>query len=100
MTNYLYNRTALLPKLTLAEPRRAVGRSTKAAMMAGAIFGYRGLVKEILQRISTEAFGRQRAQVIATGGYARLIAAQLPEIEAVHPDLTLEGLRIIGTLNR
>jgi type III pantothenate kinase len=100
MTNYLYKRTALLPKLTLAEPRRAVGRSTKAAMMAGAIFGYRGLVKEILQRISTEAFGRQRAQVIATGGYARLIAAQLPEIEAVHPDLTLEGLRIIGTLNR
>jgi len=100
MTNYLYNRTALFPKLTLAEPRRAVGRSTRGAMMAGAIFGYRGLVKEILQRISTEAFGRQRAQVIATGGYARLIAAQLPEIEAVHPDLTLEGLRIIGTLNR
>ena len=100
MTNYLYNRTALLPQLTLAEPRRAVGRSTKGAMMAGAIFGYRGLVKEILRRISTEAFGRQRAQVIATGGYARLIASQLPEIEAVHPDLTLEGLRIIGNLNR
>jgi len=100
MTNYLYNRTALLPKLTLAEPRRAVGRSTKGAMMAGAVFGYRGLVKEIIQRISAEAFGRKRAQVIATGGYARLIAAQLPEIEAVHPDLTLEGLRIIGTLNR
>ena len=100
MTNYLYNRTALLPKLTLAEPRRAVGRSTKGAMMAGAVFGYRGLVKEILQRISAEAFGRKRPQIIATGGYARLIAAQLPEIEAVHPDLTLEGLRIIGNLNR
>ena|SRR5689334_15972130 len=100
MTNYLYKRTALLPKLTLAEPRRAVGRSTKGAMMAGAVFGYRGLVKEILQRISAEAFARKRAQVIATGGYARLIAAQLPEIEAVHPDLTLEGLRIIGNLNR
>src|SRR5689334_4398550 len=100
MTNYLYNRTALLPKLTLTEPRRAVGRSTKGAMMAGAVFGYRGLVKEILHRISGEEFGRKRAQVIATGGYARLIAAQLPEIEAVHPELTLEGLRIIGNLNR
>ena len=51
MTTYLYKRTALLPKLTLSEPRHAVGRSTKAAMMSGAIFGYRGLVKEILARI-------------------------------------------------
>jgi pantothenate kinase type III len=38
--------------------------------------------------------------VIATGGYARLIAAHLPQIDAVHPNLTLEGLRIIGNLNR
>ncbi len=100
MTNYLYKRTALLPKLTLSEPRRAVGRSTKGAMMSGAIFGYRGLVKEILARITAEAFGRRQAHVVATGGYAKLIAAQIPEIAAVRPHLTLEGLRIIGNLNR
>jgi type III pantothenate kinase len=100
MTTYLYKRTALLPKLTLAEPRRAVGRSTKGAMMSGAVFGYRGLVKEILARISAEVFGRRKARIVATGGYARLIAARLPEIHAVRPDLTLEGLRIIGNLNR
>lgn len=98
MTTYLYKRTALLPKLTLTEPRAAVGKSTRAAMMAGAIFGYRGLVKEILGRISAEAFGKGKAQVVATGGYAQLIAAHLPEIGAVHPHLTLEGLRIIGNL--
>ena len=100
MTNYLYKRTALLPKLTLTEPRRAVGRSTKGAMMSGAIFGYRGLVKEILARIRVEAFGRRKARIVATGGYARLIAARMPEIDAVRPDLTLQGLRIIGNLNR
>ena len=100
MTTYLYKRTALLPKLTLAEPRRAVGRSTKAALMSGAIFGYRGLVKEILAKIGAEAFGQRRAQIVATGGYAKLIAARLPEIDAVRPHLTLEGLRIIGNLNR
>jgi type III pantothenate kinase len=100
MTSYLYKRTALLPKLTLAEPRGAVGRSTKGAMMSGAVFGYRGLVKEILARIRVEAFGRRKARIVATGGYARLIAARLPEIDAVRPDLTLEGLRIIGNLNR
>jgi type III pantothenate kinase len=98
MTGYLYKRTALLPKLTLAEPRRAVGKSTRAAMMSGAVFGYRGLVKEILAKISSEAFGKARPRIIATGGYARLIAEKLPEIDAVHPDLTLEGLRIIANL--
>ncbi|MBA3542845.1 MAG: type III pantothenate kinase [Chthoniobacterales bacterium] len=100
MTNYLYKRTALLPKLSLAEPRRAVGRSTKGAMMSGAVFGYRGLVKEILAKISGEAFGRRKARIVATGGYAQLIAARMPEIDAVRPHLTLEGLRIIGNLNR
>ncbi len=100
MTGYLYQRTALLPKLTLIEPRRAVGRSTKAAMMSGAIYGYRGLVKEILAKIKAESFGRRATRVVATGGYAKLIAAGLPEIDAVRPHLTLEGLRIIGNLNR
>jgi type III pantothenate kinase len=100
MTSYLYNRTALLPKLTLAEPRRAVGKSTRSAMISGAVIGYRGLVKEILAKISAEAFGRRKARIVATGGYAQLIAAKMPEIEAVHPHLTLEGLRIIANLSR
>ena len=69
-------------------------------MMSGAVFGYRGLVKEILAKISLEAFGRRKAQIVATGGYAQLIAARMPEIDAVRPHLTLEGLRIIGNLNR
>ena len=99
MTNFLYHRTALLPKLSLKEPRSAVGKSTAGAMMAGAIYGYRGLVREILHRITAERFPRQRVRVVATGGYARLIARQLPEIQAVHSNLTLEGLRIVAELN-
>jgi type III pantothenate kinase len=100
MTNFLYQRTALLPKLALREPRSAIGRSTIEAMMAGAVFGYRGLVKELIGRIKAEAFpGSSRVRIVATGGYADLIAAELPEIEAVHPHLTLEGLRIAATIN-
>jgi type III pantothenate kinase len=99
MTSFLYQRTALLPKLSLQEPRRAIGRTTRAAMMSGAIYGYAGLVREILARIRGEAFPRGEVRVVATGGYAELIARSLPEIEAVHPGLTLEGLRIIGNLN-
>jgi type III pantothenate kinase len=99
MTNFLYQRTALLPKLSLKEPRRAVGRSTIEAMRSGAVFGYRGLVREIIARIKAERFRRKRVYVIATGGYAELIGAQLVEIDAIHADLTLEGLRIIANFN-
>jgi type III pantothenate kinase len=99
MTNFLYQRTALLPKLSLREPDRAIGKTTRGAMMSGAIFGYRGLVREILLRINRENFPRGKPRVVATGGYARLIARKLPEIEAVHPNLTLEGLRIIANRN-
>ena len=100
MTNFLYQRTALLPKLSLKEPKSAVGKSTIEAMRAGAVIGYRGLVREIIARIKAERFGRQKVRVIATGGYAGLIAAHLGEIDSVHPNLTLEGLRIVANLNR
>jgi type III pantothenate kinase len=99
MTNFLYQRTALLPKLSLKEPRSAVGRSTMEAMRAGAVIGYRGLVREIIARIEAERFPRQKVHVIATGGYADLIAKGLSEIDSLHPNLTLEGLRIVANLN-
>ena len=99
MTDFLYQRTALLPKLTLREPRRAIGKSTTEAMLSGAVFGYRGLVREILARIRAEQFPARRIYVVATGGYAKLIAARLSEIGVVHPHLTLEGLRVVANLN-
>ncbi len=99
MTSFLYQRTALLPKLTLREPARAIGKTTRGAMMTGAVYGYRGLVREIIDRIRAESFPSGKVQVVATGGYARLIARQLPEIEAVHDGLTLDGLRLIANLN-
>lgn len=99
MTNYLYQRTALLPKLTLSEPPHAIGKTTREAMMSGAVFGYRGLVREIVRRLTAENFPRKKPRVIATGGYAKLIARKLPEIESVHPNLTLEGLRIVANRN-
>ena len=68
-------------------------------MMAGAVYGYRGLVREILERIKAERFPRRRVKVVATGGYAQLIGRQMREIESVHPNLTLEGLRIVAGLN-
>jgi type III pantothenate kinase len=99
MTSYLYQRTALLPKLSLREPRRAIGKTTRDAMMSGAVFGYRGLVREILERLCAENFPGRKPRIVATGGYANLIARKLSQIQAVHPNLTLEGLRIVGNRN-
>jgi type III pantothenate kinase len=99
MTSFLYDRTALLPKLSLREPVAAIGKTTRDAMMSGAVFGYRGLVREILVRVSLENFPRRKPKIVATGGYAQLIARELPEIDAVHPNLTLEGLRLIANRN-
>src|SRR5262245_26790236 len=99
MTNFLYERAALLPRVSLKEPHRAVGKSTVEAMRSGAIFGYRGLVREILTQIKAEQFSRKKVAVVATGGYARLVASRVPEVAVIHPHLTLEGLRIVGNLN-
>jgi type III pantothenate kinase len=99
MTNFLYHRTALLPRISLREPQSAIGKSTNQAMLAGAIFGYRGLVREILQRIIAEKSWRDQVRIVATGGYAKLIARKLPEVDIIHEHLTLEGLRLVGRMN-
>ncbi len=99
VTEYLYQRTALLPRITLAEPKSVIGKSTVDAMRVGAVIGYRGLVKEILHALRRER-GMKRAVVVATGGYGDLMARKIPEIEHVNPLLTLEGLRFIYLRNR
>src|SRR4051794_15636276 len=79
MTNYLYQRTALLPKLTLREPRRAIGKTTRDAMLSGAVHGYRGLVHEILRRLVAENFRRKKPRIVGTGGFVLLIAQKKQE---------------------
>jgi len=94
MTNYLHEKTALLPKIQIREIKSAIGKSTEQAMLVGAVHGYRGLVRELIGELKRE-LRVKKMPVVATGGYAKLIAAKLPEISAVEPDLTLEGLRLV-----
>jgi type III pantothenate kinase len=94
MTNYLHEKTALLPKIQIRDIHSAIGKSTEEAMLVGAVHGYRGLVKELIGKLKRE-LRSPKLPVVATGGYAKLIAARLPEISAVAPDLTLEGLRLV-----
>lgn len=94
MTDYLHEKTALLPRIKIREVQSAIGKGTEHAMLVGAMHGYRGLIHGLLAELKQELQARQ-LPVVATGGYAKLIASRLPEIFRVEPDLTLEGLRLV-----
>ena len=100
MTDAMAQRTALLPEMTLRIgriPTRACGRNTREAMRHGMLFGYRGMVRELIAS-ATAPFGNH-ATVCATGGYAAAVMAALPEIRCrVHPALTMEGLAFAARL--
>jgi type III pantothenate kinase len=93
MTDYLHEKTALLPRIRIREPRSAIGKDTEHAMLVGAVHGYRGLVRQIIREVKSE-LGARRLPVVATGGYAGLMARGVTEITEVCPGLTLEGLRL------
>jgi type III pantothenate kinase len=94
MTDYLHEKTALLPKIKIREVQAVVGKNTEQAMLIGAVQGYRGLIRGLLAELQRE-LKIKKLPVVATGGYAKLIAARLPEISEVRTDLTLEGLRLV-----
>ncbi len=93
MTDYLHEKTALLPRIRVREIQTVIGKSTGQAMLVGAVHGYRGLIRALIREVKRELKTRL-LPVIGTGGYARLMAAGLPEITLVDPLLTLEGLRL------
>lgn len=99
MTDYLCERTALLPHIKLKAPTRAIGRSTREAMRIGAIVGYRGMIREILGEVVREMNEREVA-FCATGGYAAHAVSGLHRKVDVLPNLTLEGLAVMRELNR
>jgi type III pantothenate kinase len=98
MTDYLHEKTALLPRIRIRDINGLIGKSTEQAMLVGALHGYRGLVRELVHLLRRELKSR-RLPVVATGGYGKLIASKLPEITAVDPLLTLEGLRLAWLAN-
>ncbi len=93
----LIRQTAKLPATELTPPARAIGRRPDEAIRAGVLLGTADAVDGLVRRIKAEWPTGRTPQVIATGGLAALVVPLTREIEAVHPDLTLAGLRIAAT---
>ncbi len=93
-TRSLSNFTAQLPLIEPSLGPPTIGKTTSEALNIGIVRGHIGMVREIL--LSILATLPAGPTVIATGGGTKWIEGKISQITEIHPDLTLEGLRIIG----
>ena len=93
----LFMQSSMLPRVKIdLPPKKVIGKNTIDSMLSGIIYGYAGLVDGITRRMIKET--KMNPLVIATGGLALLIYKVSETIKIVEPDLTLEGLRLFGSL--
>lgn len=95
----LVSSTAQLPMIELVPPKKVVAKNTETNMQAGIIFGFAGLVDNIVGKIKKE-LGDENVKVIATGGLGEIIAKETKSISVVDRTLTLFGLKLIYDLNK
>jgi len=95
----LFQRAARLPRVDIKLPPKVIGRNTIHSLQSGLFHGYTGLVGGILSRMREEV--GEPTRTIGTGGVIGPLAAELRTmLDAIDPDLTLEGLRILHDRNR
>ncbi len=95
----LTSKTAQLPMIELDAPKTAIGKTTKHSMQSGVIFGFAGLVDNIVSKVKKE-LGVTDIKVVATGGLGEIISKEVKTVIKVDRTLTLEGLRAIYELNK
>jgi type III pantothenate kinase len=94
----LFSRAARLSRVDIKRPAKVIGTNTVGHLQSGLYYGYIGLVDGILERIFAEL--GQKPRVIATGGLARMVAADSRYISEIDDLLTLDGLRALFERNR
>lgn len=92
----LIDRAARITRIDLDPPEAAIGRSSRAAIQSGFVFGFAGMIDGIVRRIEEELGD---ARLLATGGLAKVVVPFTETIEEVDDMLTLKGLRLIHERN-
>ncbi len=96
MRDYLFERTAKLPRMKLGTGRvPKIGRTTEEAMRFGALVGYRGMVREIVATLKTNF--KEDFKLVATGGFAKWVLGGLDLDFTIDPTLTLYGAGLIAS---
>ncbi len=86
----LSNSTALLPMVTLKKSQKNYGKNTKEALNAGFIWGYEGLINNIMNKIT--ANWRMKYKIILTGGYAQFFKKMIKEKSIIDQNITIKGI--------
>ena len=92
----LFSNTAQLPEVPLVMPDSAIGKNTVHAIQAGILWGYVGMVREMIYQIKKEI--GQDCMVLATGGLSSILTPLQDDFDEVDKALTLNGLKIIAEL--
>lgn len=94
----LTDRTAQLPKVSLTQPKRCIGKNTVECMQSGIIYGAAGCIDGLLDRIEEEL--GQTPVFLATGGLAETIIPHCRHTFTIDQLLLLKGLRLIYLRNQ
>lgn len=94
----LATKTAQLPMVELDAPKTVIGKNTKHCMQSGIIYGFAGLVDNIINKIKKE-LRIEEIKVIATGGLGEIISKEVKSNIILDRTLTLDGLKTIYKLN-
>ena len=89
----LSQRTALLPRIELEPQKRVLGTTPTESIRSGLLHGFGSLCDGLVEKLKAECAPKVR--VVATGGYAKMIANYCKNIDCVNPDLTLDGLKLL-----
>ncbi len=87
----LSSNTAQLPEIPLQLPDSVIGMNTTHAMQAGILWGYVGIVKELLLKIRAEV--KTNPIAIATGGLSFVMKPLEGVFHDINRDLTIDGIR-------
>ena len=91
----LAGRAARLPEVSFARPDDLIGRDTVASMQSGSYWAAVDGLDGVIRRLRAQPSYAQ-ADVVATGGLAERIVADMQGVDALQPDLTLRGLKLLA----